>query len=102
MEDLAKDLRPHQMADITPRDVLKALRAVEAKGNRETARRMRGVLSSVFRLAVIEDVIENDPAAPLRGALLPPETRHNSAVTDPAAFGALLRVIDGYDGHKTH
>jgi integrase len=77
------------------------LRVVEAKGNRETARRMRGVLSCVFRLAVIEDVIQVDPSAPLRGALLPPETRHNSAVTNPEAFGALLRAIDGYEGHRT-
>lgn len=101
VEVLAKELRSQQLADITPRDVLRVLRVVEAKGNRETARRMRGVLSSVFRLAVIEDVIQVDPSAPLKGALLPPETRHNSAVTDPDAFGALLRAIDGYEGHRT-
>lgn len=101
VEDLAKDLRTQQIADIAPRDVLRVLRVIEAKGNRETARRMRGVLSAVFRLAVIEDVIQVDPSAPLKGALLPPETKHNSAVTEPEAFGALLRVIDGYEGHKT-
>ncbi|MDZ4779496.1 MAG: integrase arm-type DNA-binding domain-containing protein [Planctomycetia bacterium] len=101
VEDLAKELRDEQVADIKPRDVLRALRVVEAKGNRETARRMRGVLSAVFRLAVIEQAIDMDPSAPLKGALLPPETRHNSAVIDPDGFGALLRVIDGYDGHKT-
>lgn len=101
VEDLAKDLRDEQVADIKPRDVLRVLRVVEAKGNRETARRMRGVLSAVFRLAVIEQAIETDPSAPLKGALLPPETRHNSAVTEPDAFGALLPAIDGYDGHKT-
>ena len=101
VEDLAKDLRAHQVADIKPRDVLKVLRVVEAKGNRETARRMRGVLSAVFRLAVIEDAAVADPSAPLRGALLPPQTKHNSAVIEPQAFGALMRVVDGYDGHRT-
>jgi integrase len=101
VEVLAKDLRTQQLADITPRDVLRVLRVVEAKGNRETARRMRGVLSAVFRLAVIEDVIQVDPSAPLKGALLPPETRHQPAVTKPEAFGALLRAIEGYDGHRT-
>jgi integrase len=101
VEVLAKDLRSQQLADITPRDVLRVLRVVEAKGNRETARRMRGVLSAVFRLAVIEGVIQVDPSAPLKGALLPPETRHQSAVTEPDAFGALLRAIDGYEGHRT-
>ena len=101
VEILARDLRSQQLVDITPRDVLRVLRVVEAKGNRETARRMRGVLSAVFRLAVIEDVIQVDPSASLKGALLPPETRHQSAVTKPEAFGALLRAIDGYDGHRT-
>lgn len=101
VEVLSKDLRGQQLADITPRDVLRVLRVVEAKGNRETARRMRGVLSAVFRLAVVEDVIQSDPTVALKGALLPPETRHQSAVTKPEAFGALLRAIDGYDGHRT-
>lgn len=83
VEVLASDLRAHQLADITPRDVLRVVRAVEAKGNRETARRMRGVLSAVFRLAVIEDAVRADPTAPLKGALLPPETRHQAAITKP-------------------
>jgi Arm DNA-binding domain len=67
VEDLAADLSPMQIADITPRDVLRVLRVVEARGNRETARRMRGVLSAVFRLAVIEQVAASDPSAPLKG-----------------------------------
>jgi integrase len=101
VEDLAADLSPMQITDITPRDVLRVLRVVEAKGNRETARRMRGVLSAVFRLAVIEQVAVSDPSAPLKGALLPPQTKHHSAVTQPQTFGALLRVIDGYDRQLT-
>jgi len=101
VEVLAKDLRSHQLTDITPRDVLRVLRVVEAKGHRESARRMRGVLSSVFRLAVLDDVIQVDPSAPLKGALLPPEIRHQSAITDPKAFGGLLRAITGYEGHRT-
>ena len=100
VEDLAAELRPMQIADITPRDVLRVLRAVEAKGNRETARRMRGILSAVFRLAVIEQAALTDPSAPLKGALLPPNRKNHAAVVDPKAFGSLLRVIDGYDGSR--
>lgn len=44
VEDLAKELRDQQIEDIRPRDVLKVLRVVEAKGNLETARRMKGAL----------------------------------------------------------
>ncbi len=101
VEVLARDLRTVQLTDITSRDVLRVLRVVELKGNRETARRMRGVLSAVFRLAVIEGVIQIDPSAALKGALLRPETRHQSAIIKPESFGALLRAIDGYEGHRT-
>ena len=101
VEDLAADLREQQVRDIKPRDVLKVLHVIEAKGNRETARRMRGVLSAVFRLAVIEDAADTDPSAALKGALLPPQTRHNSAIIAPEAFGGLLRAVEGYDGHRT-
>lgn len=100
VEDLAAELRPSQVADITSRDVLRVLRTVEAKGNRETARRMRGVLSAVFRLAVIEQATTTDPTQPLRGALLPPATKHHAAVIEPIAYGALLRSIDGYTGQR--
>ncbi|MFZ2028814.1 MAG: integrase arm-type DNA-binding domain-containing protein [Vitreimonas sp.] len=101
VEDLAKELRDQQIEDIRPRDVLKVLRVVEAKGNLETARRMKGVLSCVFRLAMIEDTLVADPTTALRGAILPPQTKHQPAITEPKPFGDLLRVMDGYTGHKT-
>lgn len=100
LEDLAAELRPFPIADIKPRDVLRVLRVVEAKGNRETARRMRGVLSAVFRLAILEDACDSDPTASLKGALLAPKVRHHSALIEPRQFGGLLRAIDGYDGHR--
>jgi len=101
VKDLAADLQKQQARDITARDVLQVLRAVEAKGNRETANRMRGMLSAVFRLAVIEGAADSDPTVALKGALLPPQTRHRPAITEPKAFGGLLRAIDGYEGLKT-
>jgi integrase len=101
VEGLAKELRDQQVADIRPRDVLAVLRVIEAKGNLETARRMKGVLSCVFRLAMIEDNLVADPTSALRGAILPPKIEHHAAITEPKEFGALLRVIDGYTGHKT-
>lgn len=101
VEDLAKELRDQQVEDIRPRDVLRVLRTIEAKGNLETARRMKGVLSAVFRLAMIEDTLVADPTSALRGAILPPQTKHQSAIIEAKPFGDLLRVVDGYTGHKT-
>lgn len=101
VESLASELRDAQVSDVTPRDILRMLRVLEAKDNRETARRMRGVLSAVFRLAILDGVIESDPTQALRGALLPPKIKHHAAVIDPTGYGGLLRTIDGYDGHMT-
>jgi len=96
-----------QIGAIKPADVLAALRKVEATGrhgkNRyETTKRCRATLSRVFSYAVAEGLREFDPAAAFArsGHLTPPQTRSFAAITEPEAFGALLRAIDGYDGAK--
>jgi integrase len=86
------------VAEITASEVLATLRAVEARGRHETARRLRATLGEVFRYAVATARAENDPTGALKGALTTPTVTHRAAITDPAAFGALLRAIDGYTG----
>jgi len=44
---------------------------VEAKGNYETAHRLRARIGSVFRYAVASGVAETDPTYALRDALIP-------------------------------
>lgn len=89
------------IADIRPADVLVVLREVEARGRHETARRLRSTLGSVFRLAVATGRAESDPTSPLRGTLARPPHKPRAAVTEPKAFGALLRAIDGFEGQPT-
>lgn len=84
--------------EITPVELLAALKKVEAKGHLETARRMRSLASRVFRYAVATGRASADPAAVLRGALVAPVVTHHAAILDEASVGALLRAIDGYDG----
>ena len=86
------------ITEIRPTDVLTVLRGVEQRGRHETARRLRSTISSVFRYAVATARAENDPTIALRGALTTPVVKPRAAVTDPKAFGALLRAIDGFDG----
>ena len=74
------------------------LRASERKGQRETARRLRSFSSRVFRYAVATARASADPAQPLLGALVSPVAKHHAAITDPVAFGGLLRAIEGYSG----
>lgn len=86
------------VADITSAELLAALRAIEAKGHYETARRLRSFAGRVFRYAVATSRATADPSGLLRGALTAPTVKHHSALLDPQAVGRLLRAIDSYDG----
>ncbi|MEJ7928089.1 integrase arm-type DNA-binding domain-containing protein [Sphingobium sp. AN641] len=88
------------VSKISPQEVLAVLRKVEATGRYESARRMRSVLSRVFRYAIATARADRDVAADLRGALITPKVRHLAAITTPKEAGALLRAIDGYTGHE--
>jgi len=87
------------ISKISPQEVLAVLRKVEATGRYESARRMRSVLSRVFRYGIATARTERDVAADLRGALITPKVRHLAAITTPKEVGGLLRAIDGYTGH---
>lgn len=83
---------------ISPLELLAALKKIEARGHLETARRMRSFASRVFRYAVSTARASADPAAALRGALISPVATHHAAILDTNGVGALMRAIDGYDG----
>jgi hypothetical protein len=51
VEDLAAPLAKRPISEITPAEVLDLLKKVEKTGRRETAKRLRGTLGRVFRLA---------------------------------------------------
>jgi integrase len=95
------DLGDRPIADISALEVLATLRAVEAKGNYETARRMRATVSQVFRYAIAISAASNDPTFGLRGALISPTVIHRAAVTDAKAFSGLLRAVWDYPGAAT-
>ena len=88
----------HPINGITPIEALSVLRKIEAKGNYESARRMRSVLSRVFRYGIATARCDRDVAADLRGALTTPKTTHHAAIVDPDEVGILLKTTDGYTG----
>lgn len=81
-------------------EVLAVLRKVEATGRYESARRMRSVMSRVFRYVIATGRAKHDVATDLRGALIVPKTKHLAAITKPKDVGILLRAIDEYPGHR--
>jgi hypothetical protein len=75
---------------------LTVLQRIEARGAVETAHRARQTSSQIFRYAIATGRAERDPAADLRGALAPVDSKHFAAITDPKAVSGLLRAKDGY------
>ena len=100
--DLAgPDLGARPIADVSPAEILALLQKIERSGRRETARRLRSVIGTVFRFAVATLRAKNDPTLLLRGALKATKVQHRAAITDEKQFGALLAAIDAYDGWPT-
>ena len=101
LKNLAEPLADRPIHEITSAELLILLQTIEKSGRRETARRLRGTISSVFKLAIVTLRAKEDPTVPLHGALLPPKVEGRAAITDEAAVGKLLRAIDEYDGWPT-
>lgn len=89
------------IADISPQELLSALKKVEARGRLETAQRLRSFAARVFRYAVATTRASANPAEPLRGALVSPRVKHRAAILEPKRVGELLRAIEGYEGQPT-
>lgn len=87
------------IASIGPRDVLAALRKMEDRGALDSVHRVKQVCGQVFRFAVASGLAERDVTQDLRGALAKPAAGHHAAITDPRAFGGLMRSIHDYQGH---
>jgi integrase len=92
------DLGNRPIADIVASEILVPLRKVEGQGNYETARRLRAVISQVFRYAIATAKAENDPTFGLKGALIAPKVTHRAAFTDWENFTSLIRAVWSYSG----
>lgn len=84
--------------DIKAPEVLAVLRRAEDRGLLDTAHRLRQTIGQAFRYGIATGRCERDIAADLKGAVPPRTQKHHAAITDPAAFGALLRDIWAYKG----
>jgi integrase len=89
------------VAEVGAPELLAVLRRVEARGAIETAHRIKDACGQVFRYGIATGQCTRDPAADLRGALKPVNTKHMATVTDPKRVGQLLRLIDAYTGFPT-
>ena len=96
---LAEPLHKRPINEITAAEVLHVLKGVEKSGRRETARRLRSMMSGVFRHAIVTLRAESDPTDALKGAIQPPKVINRPAITDERAFGAFLRSLEEFSGN---
>jgi integrase len=89
------------IAEIEPYEILAVLKRIELSGRYETAKRLLAFSGRVFRYAVATTRSKHNAAADLRGALVSPKVKHHAAIIDPKGVGALLRAIEGFEGHPT-
>ena len=90
------------IADITPPQVLDAVKRIENLGSFETAHRTLQACGQVFKYAVQTGRATRDVTIDLKGALPSTNTKqHMATFTEPKEVGELLRAIDGFKGTFT-
>ena len=96
--ELLDKIAARPISEITPHELLDALKRVEKRGHHETAQRLRAFTGRIFRYAFATLRADRNPADILRGALISPRVKHHAALIEPHKVGELLRAIDGYNG----
>lgn len=86
------------LAEVTAAELLDCLRKIEKQGKLETAKRVRTLLSLIYRYAIATERADRDPAADLKGALRAPQVKHHAAITEPEKIAKLMRAIYAYSG----
>jgi integrase len=87
-------------ASVTTRDLMLALKKIEAEGKNDTAHRTRETCARIFNYARRLGIVTANPADAelFEGVLASRATRSHPAIVEPRAVGQLLRAIDGFDG----
>lgn len=86
------------IAEIKPRQILEAIRKIEARGAIEMARRLKNHCSEIFRYAIPDGRCESDPCRDLNPAMSKPRpVQHRSKVAakDMPAFFVKLNADGG-------
>ena len=100
---LVKDVFPYignmAISAIGPRDVLGALRHMEARGALDSVQRVKQICGRVFFYAVATGSAERDVTQDLKGALTKAAPAHYAAITEPKQAGAMMRATIAYSGH---
>ena len=97
--DVFNEIGSRPIAELKARDVAAVVKAIEARGAGEMAGRVLQRIRSVFRHAVVHDIIDTNPTLDLKPAelLQPRRTTHRAALPE-AELPGFLANLDAYDG----
>jgi len=85
--------------EIEPMEVVQLVKAVEARGALDMAKRILQVTGMIFRFALAHGIAKRNPAAEIRPSdILKPTRQKNMARIDARELPALLRAIELYQG----
>jgi integrase len=86
--------------EIRASDFIAVARKIEARGVRETTHRIIGYCGKIMLFAIgLEKRTKPDPIPAVKETLRPLNpTEHRAAVVRPEKVGAILRMVDEYDG----
>ncbi|MFZ4542193.1 MAG: tyrosine-type recombinase/integrase [Rickettsiales bacterium] len=88
------------IAEITIPDVVRVIESISDRGTIETAKRMKQVISQVFRYAAQRGLCIHNPAADLRDILPTAEEKHHACI-HPSELTELLRAIERRENDLT-
>ncbi|MCS3902789.1 integrase [Methylohalomonas lacus] len=96
-KDIFPDLGERPLTDITPPELLMALRKIEKRGALETAQRVMQRTSAIFRYGIASGLCTQNPASELRGTIKTKKATNMPAMS-AADLPDFLRKLDAYEG----
>lgn len=97
LRNLERDIFPQigdrPIAEITPLELLEAIKKIEKRGAHEVARRCLRLCGQIYKHAIPNGLAERNPSADLSGALLPYKKTHFAAL-DIKELPGFLQALD--------
>lgn len=86
--------------EVDTQTIIKIMQRIENRGAGDAARRVKQIISHIYKYAVTLAKAERNPAADIdNNVILKPRVKvHLAAITEPHLVGQLLRDIDHYSG----
>lgn len=97
LRNLERDIFPQigdrPIAEITPLELLEAIKKIEKRGAHEVARRCLRLCGQIYKYAIPNGLAERNPSPDLSGALLPYKKTHFAAL-DIKELPGFLQALD--------